>query len=277
MICAENVVLDGLLRALLHQRNVLVGRRMEHDVGAIHPKQAVNFFLISYGGDLHPQVQPIAPYTPQLLLDIISVVLVNIQNDELLGLIFGNLAAKLAADGTATAGHQHGLPLQKIQQDRRIQLHRLSAKEIFYLHILHRRHAHLAVYQLVNSRQAPHTAARFLADVQDLFLILGRRCGNGKDDLRDPFLFDHLWDLLPPADDGHVSDVLALFARIVVDDAADAALQLRCDGDLPQEHPSRLTCADEHDALAFLLPCLTGGVCEHPQEADRAALAHQQE
>ena len=223
MICAENVILDGLLWAFLHQRDMLVGRRMEHDVGAIHPKQAVNFFLISHGGDLHPQVQPIAPYTPQLLLDIISVVLVNIQNDELLGLIFGDLTAKLAADGTAAAGHQHGLPLQEIQQNRRIQLHRLSAKEIFHLHILHRRHAHLAVYQLVNSRQAPYTAARFLADVQDLFLILGRRCGDGKDDLCDPLLFDHLGDLLPPADDGHVPDVLALLALVVVDDAADMA------------------------------------------------------
>ena len=253
MVRAENVVLDGLLRAFLHQRNVLVGRRVEHDVRPIHLKQAVNFFLISYGGDLHPQVQPVAPYTPQLLLDIISVVLVNIQNDELLGLIFGDLAAKLAADRTATAGHQHGLPLQEIPQDRRIQLHRLSAKEIFYLHILYRRHAHLAVHQLVNARQTPHTAARFLADVQDLFLILGRCCGNGKDDLRDPFLFDHLWDLLPPADDRYVSNVFALFARVVIDDAADAALQMRCDGDLPQEHPSRLTRADEHNALAFLL------------------------
>ena len=222
MICAENVILDGLLWAFLHQRDMLVGRRMEHDVRAIHLKQAVNFFLISHGGDLHPQVQPIAPYTPQLLLDIISIVFVNIQNDELLGLIFGDLTAKLAADGTA-AGHQNGLTLQEIRQDRRVQLDRLSAKQIFHLHILHRRHAHLAVHQLVDPRQAPYTAARFLADVQDLFLILGRRCGDGKDDLRDPLLFDHLGDLLPPADDGHVPDVLALLALVVVDDAADMA------------------------------------------------------
>ena len=223
MICAENVILDGLLWAFLHQRDMLVGRRMEHDVRAIHLKQAVNFFLISHGGDLHPQVQPIAPYTPQLLLDIISIVFVNIQNDELLGLIFGDLTAKLAADGTAAAGHQNGLTLQEIRQDRRVQLDRLSAKQIFHLHILHRRHAHLAVHQLVDPRQAPYTAARFLADVQDLFLILGRRCGDGKDDLRDPLLFDHLGDLLPPADDGHVPDVLALLALVVVDDAADMA------------------------------------------------------
>ena len=93
MICAENVVLDGLLGAFLHQRDMLVGRRVEHDVGAIHPKQAVNFFLISHGGDLHPKIEPIAPCAPQLLLDIISIVLVNIQNNELLGLIFGDLAA----------------------------------------------------------------------------------------------------------------------------------------------------------------------------------------
>ena len=202
---------------------MLVGRRMEHDVRAIHLKQAVNFFLISHGGDLHPQVQPIAPYTPQLLLDIISIVLVNIQNDELLGLIFGDLTAKLAADGAAASGHKNGLTLQEIRQDRRVQLDRLSAEQIFHLHILDRRHAHLAVYQLVNSRQAPHAAARFLADVQDVLLFFGRGCGDGKDDLRDSLLFDHLGDRLPPADNGHVPDVLALLALVVVDDAADMA------------------------------------------------------
>ena len=89
---------------------MLVGRGMEHNVRAVAVEQRVDLFLIADGGDLHLEIQLLAISADQLLLNIVSIILVVIQDEEQAGVELCDLAAELASDGSAAPGHQHRFP-----------------------------------------------------------------------------------------------------------------------------------------------------------------------
>ena len=76
---------DGLVRANLHQRHMLMRRRVEHHVRPVDPHHAVDAAGIAHRADQREQIQ-LRVRPPQLLLNGIGVVLIDIENDQQLRL-----------------------------------------------------------------------------------------------------------------------------------------------------------------------------------------------
>ena len=88
---------------------MLVGCGIDDNLGMIGFKNPGHGLPAGDGADLHLKIQPVSIGNPQLLLNIIRTILVDIQNDDLLRLHFCQLAAQLRADGTAAAGDEDDL------------------------------------------------------------------------------------------------------------------------------------------------------------------------
>ena len=133
---ADHVVLDRLIGAGLHQGYMLVGRRVVDDVRAVLVKDRVDPPAVPHGSDEHLQVQVrVAP--PQLLLNLIGVVLINIKDDQPARLMGRDLAAELASDGSASAGHQDGFPLDVLEDLIQVDFDGLPAQQVLHGHRLH--------------------------------------------------------------------------------------------------------------------------------------------
>ena len=84
--------------------------RVEDHVRMILLKNAVDAQLVAHRGDLHPEWKLPSISVQQLLLDVVGVVLVDIHDDQPLGVMLDDLAAQLGADGPAAPRYQDGLP-----------------------------------------------------------------------------------------------------------------------------------------------------------------------
>ena len=108
LIGAHDVVLDGLVRAVLHEGDVLMRCSMENDFGLVRGDDGVDATGVSNGADERDEIERGVVPT-QLLLDVVGVVLVDIEDDELFGLVSRNLTAELGTDGSATTSDENSL------------------------------------------------------------------------------------------------------------------------------------------------------------------------
>ena len=223
-IGAEDVVLDGLVGAVLHQGDVLVGGGVEHQLRSVLGHDVVQTAHVPHGADEHLQIQ-LRMGVAQLHLDIVGVVFVDIEDDQLFGVAFGDLAAQLAADGTTAAGDHHHLAGDIPADLLQIHLNRVTAQQILQLHVPELADTDLAVDQLEHPRHRLHPAAGLAADVQNLLAVLSVAGGDGEDDLIDLVLLHRIGDLLPPAGDLYTVQIPAALAGVVVDDAHHPAAQ----------------------------------------------------
>ena len=104
---AQHVVLYRLGRAYLHQRNVLVRRRMEHHRGVVGIKNLVQALFIPDRADQHRDRDIAAVLLLQFHLQLVSAVFVDIKNQQLAGFEAHDLTAQLTADGAAASRYQH--------------------------------------------------------------------------------------------------------------------------------------------------------------------------
>lgn len=93
---SEYVIFNGLVRASLHQRHMLVRRSVEHDVRPVLRKQGADPHFVAHGADAHGKVQ-LRMRAVQLLLDGIGVVFIDIQQHKALRRMTRDLAAELTA------------------------------------------------------------------------------------------------------------------------------------------------------------------------------------
>ena len=77
-------------------------RRVIDEVGMIRLKDAVDAVAVADGTDQHDRLEA-RDVSTQLLLNLIGIILINIENNELFGLIANKLTAKFAADAAAAA------------------------------------------------------------------------------------------------------------------------------------------------------------------------------
>lgn len=105
---------------------MFMGCRMVDDVRTISAEDILDSLRITYRSDQHYQIQ-CRILTDQLLLDRIGIVLIDIDDNQLLWLMPGDLPAQLTSDGPATAGDQYDLILHIVQDFFRIDLYRISA------------------------------------------------------------------------------------------------------------------------------------------------------
>ena len=105
---------------------MLMGRCMVDDVRTISAEDILDAFRIADRSDQHYQIQ-CRIFTDQFLLDRIGVVLIDIDDDQLLRLMTGDLPAEFTSDGSTTTGDQYDLILHIVQDFFRINLYGISS------------------------------------------------------------------------------------------------------------------------------------------------------
>ena len=215
---------------------------------------------------------------PQLHLDVVGVIFVDIENDEPFRPLCRRLTAELAADAAAAARDEHGLAGDVGRDLIEVDLHRLAAKQVLNVHLADLLDAHLAVGELADAGQCAQGAGCVVAVTEDLQLLLpgGRR--DGKDDLVNVVLFRHRGDAAAAADDLHAAQIAADLVRRIVNDAHDLVFRARAGLKLAQRDGAGLTAANEHGAL-FTLAAQPGARAAHAAvgQAQRPAQQAQNE
>ena len=135
-ICTYHIVLDRLVGTGLHQRHMLVGRRMIDDIRFIVFEHPVDASAVPHRTDQYNKVQ-FRIFSPEFLFDIIGIVLIDIKDDQLSRFMSGDLSAQLAADGTSAAGDQDRLPFKMPENLFHIYLDCFSSQQILHCNRLH--------------------------------------------------------------------------------------------------------------------------------------------
>lgn len=264
---AHDVVLDCFVRAHLHQRYVLMRGCMEDHVRLILLHHATDTVCVPAGADERHEVQ-LRVLHDKFLLDAVSIVLVNVEDNELLRLVACDLPAELGADRSATTGDEDGLPLDHTEDFFVVNLDRFTTEEVEDVDVAELADADFAVHELVDARDGLQLTSALLTDVEDLRALFRSRGRNRIDDFRDLVLLYGVEDVVSCADDRDAVEDAALLVRVVVDQADRITLQVLTGEELLDEHPAGVTRADDHHALTWFaaLP-LTGDAVEEPDEA----------
>lgn len=248
---ADDVVLDRLVRAVLHQRHMLVRCRVIDDVRPVLAHHMVDAGCVAHGTDQRHEVE-LGVIMLQLLLDIICVIFIYVKYNQFTRMRLGDLAAELAADRSAAPCDEDGLARDSLKDLVVVDLDLGAAQQVDDLHLAELADADLAVHELVNPRYGLELAARILADIQDLFSVLCVERRDRKNNMRDTVLLCHLRNHFASSDDRYALEHTALFVFVVIDDADNPRVDLITVLQLLDQHLPGCPGADNHIALLCL-------------------------
>jgi len=157
----------------------------------------------------------------ELKLDIVSIVFINIKNDELLWTVLCNLAAKLRTDGTATTCNKNDLALKLSSNILLVKADWITSKDILDGDVLKVASADDAGLFSVHIWKLLDTAVCFLAKVDKVTLFARCKCSDGDVDFLYLIFFYGIKDFVAATDNLYSIDVTTPFVRVVVDDAND--------------------------------------------------------
>ena len=217
---AKDVVLDGLGGADLHQRHMLVRRRVKDDGRMIGVEHIVQTCFIADGADEGDNRSFGTVLVFQFGFQLIGAVLVDVKNQQTAGLVAHDLTAKLAANGAAAARDENDLVMQVLGNLGIVQLDLVAGEEVCRVQLTEARCHRIAV--LVNSLRVtdhPHAAVGGVAEVDDLAqtVTLDRR--DGDDDLENMIFAHQLRYVGDCAAHRYALHTQALFGQVVVNDA----------------------------------------------------------
>ena len=248
-IGADGVVLDGLVGAVLHKGDVFMGCGVIDDLRAVFLEDLEHPSAVADRTDEGHQVQ-LGMRFFQLILDVIGVVLVDIENDELFGVVIGDLPTELRADGTAAARDQDDLAADEVKDLLHLRLDGLAPQQVLDRDGFQLVDGDLTADQLVETGQILEFAVGLLADIQDISAFFCGGAGEGQIDFVDLVLFDILQDGIPAAHNRDIMDIAAPFVGIVVNDADDLFAGIGGVGNIAEDHLPGVAGTDEHDVVA---------------------------
>ena len=190
---------------------------MIYDVRAISLEDAIDALFISHRSDEHRKIQ-FRVLAKQLLLDIISIIFVDIQDNQLFRMVCRNLPAQFAADGAAASGDEDDFTTDMIQHFFGIDPDRFSAQQVFDIHFFQIGYGDISVDELVSTGDGTQFTAGLFTDVQDLLSRLYTGRGNGKNDFINAVLPYGIQNAFPSAYDRYTAHQFAMAARLIVDD-----------------------------------------------------------
>ena len=231
---------------------MLVGCRMEYQIRAVLAQHEVQSRRIAHRTDQNFQIQ-FRMAAEQLHLNIIGVIFVDIEDNQLLGVGFGNLAAKFAANRAAATGDHDHLTGNIMENFIQVDGYRLSAQQVNGVYFPQLGNAHFFIDHLVKARQCLHLAAGGNADIQNCLLLRRRAGGNGHDDLIDLILFHCRGNIMTIAHNGNAADNLTPLDGIVINTADDAAADVVAHLEFRNQHSTRFAGTDEHYVLLGLV------------------------
>ena len=265
LISSDGVVLNRLTGAVLHEGDVLVGRGMIDDLGMILLKNLEDTPAIADRADEDHEVQ-VRILLAQFQLDGIGVVFVDIEDNELLGIMPRNLTAELRADAPSPAGDEDDLAVDEVENLAQIRGDGLAPQKVLDGDVLEFRNGNLTRHQLIHPRQDFQLRTGLVADAEDLFSVFAGHTGHGEDNLGDMVLLGVLQDRFPPADNGNPLNGAVPFVLVVVDDADRTVTELVTGLHIANDHAARFPGTDDHDTGT----CLAIAPEPGPQEEQKA-------
>ncbi|MEJ2292310.1 MAG: hypothetical protein P8Y05_11435 [Deinococcales bacterium] len=220
VVAADDVVEDGFLGVLLHQRHMLVRGGVEHHLRPVGREHVIEPVAVLDGADDGP-VAHLRPLAVELALQGVDAVLAVAEEDELGRLEAADLAHQLRADRAAGAGDHHTLALDVAEDGVGVELDRRSPEQVADVHVADAAHVDLARQHLVHVRDDLVAQAR--RGVVDQVHhsphahAVGRR--HRDEDLVDLALAHDGTDVAQRAQHGHAGDAHALLVGGIVDEA----------------------------------------------------------
>ena len=147
-----HVVLDGLARILLHQRHVLVRRRVEDDLGFELTHHLFDTNRIGDVADHRVQAEPLVRIL-ELDTNRVQAVLVALEHHQRGRLEPGNLPAQLGPDGSAGAGHHDATASDQVLERRRVEANGCAGEQVLDRQVPDFRQRDLAVDHVAQRRQ----------------------------------------------------------------------------------------------------------------------------
>jgi hypothetical protein len=180
---ANDVVSHRLERVRLHERDVLVGGRVEDDIGAVAVEEPPDLHPVLDVGE-HGYGRREAPLVLQLALDRHERVLGVLHEDDLRGAERGDLAAELGADRAARAGHEDRRAGDVGRDRGHVEVDGVAAEHVLDLHLAQLlEEVEVARDQLVDARQRLHRHAGVAAGGHDPLADVAGGGRDGDDDL----------------------------------------------------------------------------------------------
>ena len=248
LIGSDGVVLDRLVRAVLHQRNMLVRRRVVYDLRLVIFKYFEDPPAVTDRADQGHKIQ-LRIFFPELHLNVIRVIFIYVKNDQLLGRVRRDLPAELAADGAAASRDQDPFPVNEFKDFFQVGLDRLSAQKVFDGDLLHLAYSYFSADELIHSGKVLQLAVRLLADVQDVSSLLRRRAGDRHIDLVDVVFLNIFQDRVPAADDRNSVNEAPPLVGVVIYDTADQFVDFFGPFYIMQNRLAGISCSDQHDPV----------------------------
>ena len=262
---SQHIVFNRLVRAVLHQRHMLVRCCMVHDLRPVRFEDILDPLLVPHRSDQYFQIK-VRIVLLQLQLYLIGIVLIDIDDDQLLRVMQGDLPADLASDGAAPAGHKDDLAADVSVDLFHMQVHRLPSQQVFDTDVPEHGDVDLLVDHLVDARQHLDLACGILADFQQFPPLLIFQGRNGDDDLFDIVLLRHIRDGLFASHDGDSLQIRADLLPVIVNDAGHLAVQVLAVFHLAHEHIAGCARAHHHGHHRLCLPDHLVVAVRDPQE-----------
>ena len=268
IICTDHIVLDCLVRAVLHERHMLVRCRMVYDIRMIGLENILDPLLVPHRRDQRLQVQLRIIFL-QFQLYIIGVVFIDIYYDQLLRLMQRCLTADLASDRASSSSNKDDLAADIVSYFLHVEIHRLSSEKILNADISQHGDVDLLVDHLIDSRKHLDLASRLLTDIQQFSPLLVIQCRNRDDDLLDVIALRHLGNNLFPAHDRDPLQIRPDLIGIVIYDTWDFPVQMLAVLHLSYKHIPCRARSDDHCHHGFRLSGVLMIVVRDPQKAVR--------
>ena len=242
------LTINGLNAVMLHKRNMLMCCRMAYKVGVILFENVVYSCFIANRADEHLEVK-VGMGALELHLNIVGIILVDIENNKLLGVQVSCLTAQLAADAAAAAGDQNRLVPHIACNLIHIHLDAVTAQQVLNADLSHLFQLDLAIGNVAQTGQRLGDPSGILTDPKDLSALFIGAGGNCKNDLADIILLHHLSNGIPSAHNGNSVQLQALLLNTIINDADNAIVGLGAVHQLPQDGCAGCTGTDQHGSV----------------------------
>lgn len=194
-------VREILKQVIFHQWDMLVRSRVKDYIGLILLEDFVHTEIIAYACNQCRKVQAFAVFHGKLLLNVVSVVFIDIYNNHLLRAVFCNLANEFTSDAAAASRNKANLAFDKPADIVVIELDWFTAKKIFYLNVadLPRKIALITtcgvrIDNIAKERHNLHGKLRLVTDFKDFLTFPGRAARNAKEYFLDAFKPCQFWN-----------------------------------------------------------------------------------
>ena len=277
---AQHVVLDRLGGADLHQRHMLVGRRVEHHRGVVGLKHLVQPLFVPDGADEHGHRDIAAILLLQFHLQLVGAVLVDVKDEQLAGLEPHDLPAQLRADGAAAARHQHRFAGEVAGDLLHVQRHLVAGQKVRRVQLPESPLLGCtAAHQLGVAEQLHGTVGAY-AQVDHMAQLAALQGGDGNDDAVDAVALAQLRDLLQRALDRHAVDGLVELGGVIVHGQHRAAILLVGLAHVDGPGPGLARAHDHHGAVGVAAGHAAQALAQRvvqKQPPCQTAAAHQQQ